>query len=389
MKLLHITPYAAPAFAFGGVARAVDGLTTALARAGHVVTVLTTDADTPTRRLDAPADEMRGGVRIIRARNLSVWARGRLNLSSPPGLVRLLRGLLPGVDAVHLHEWRTVEALLTLPVVARAGVPVVVSPHGTLTPDTGRPALKAVWDALISPRLARHVSTAVGLTAHEADEIRAAWTRWGVPAPRVTVIPNGVDVEAFAHLPDGAGFRARWGIGDAPTCLFLGRLHPRKGVLTLARGFLNHAPAEARLVIAGGDEGALGRLHALLASRDDADRVILTGYLDGAARLEALAAADVFALPAVGEGLSMAALEALACGIPAILSPGCHLPEAAEAGAALIVPPEDEAVGQAVRALLTEPARRVAMGAAGRALVAARFTWAGAASAYSAVYALG
>jgi glycosyltransferase involved in cell wall biosynthesis len=389
VNLLHITPYAAPAFAFGGVARAVDGLTRALARAGHAVTVLTTDAGTPARRLDVPLDALRDDVRIVRVRNLSVWARGRLNLSTPPALVQRLRALLPGVDAVHVHEWRTVENLLALPIIARAGVPIVLSPHGTLTPDTGRPALKAAWDAICSPWLADRVSAAVGLTTHEADEIRAAWARWGGAAPHVVVIPNGVDAEPFAHLPTPAAFRTRWAIGNAPVCLFLGRLHPRKGVLALARGFLDHAPHDARLVIAGGDEGVLDGLRALLNEHDPAQRVIITGYLEGVDRLAALAAADVFALPAVGEGLSMAALEALACGIPLVLSPGCHLPEAEAAGAALIVSPEAEAVGRAVAALLADPARRAVMGAAGRALAAARFTWDGVAAAYAEVYARG
>ena len=71
----------------------------------------------------------------------------------------------------------------------------------------------------------------------------------------------------------------------------------------------------------------------------------------------------------------MAALEALAAGIPAILSPGCNLPEAGEAGAALIVEPQVAPLADAIRALMTDPARRESMGTRGRELVRARFTW--------------
>ena len=83
MHILHLTPYYAPAYAFGGVTRSVEGMTRALARRGHRVTVLTTDALDQTSRTDAPSDEMLNGVHVLRVRNLSPFLRGRLNLSTP------------------------------------------------------------------------------------------------------------------------------------------------------------------------------------------------------------------------------------------------------------------------------------------------------------------
>ena len=139
-------------------------------------------------------------------------------------------------------------------------------------------------------------------------------------------------------------FRTRYGLGDATVCLFMGRLHPRKGVEVLVRAFKQANIANTRLVIAGPDEGMLALLQAI---KDD--RTIMTGYLDGQERLAALAAADIFCLPATGEGLSMAALEALAAGLPAILSPGCNLPEVAQYGAGLIVEPQVEPLAAALR----------------------------------------
>jgi poly(glycerol-phosphate) alpha-glucosyltransferase len=165
-------------------------------------------------------------------------------------------------------------------------------------------------------------------------------------------------------------------------CLFLGRLHPRKGVEVLVRAFKAANVPGARLVIAGPDDGALASIQPLLD-----ERMIVTGYLAGAARLAALASADVFALPATGEGLSMAALEAMAAGLPVLLSPGCNLPEAGDAGAGLIVPPEVDSLAGALRALLTDPVRRAAMGAAGRTLARDRFTWDAVAAGLEAVYA--
>jgi poly(glycerol-phosphate) alpha-glucosyltransferase len=106
-------------------------------------------------------------------------------------------------------------------------------------------------------------------------------------------------------------------------------------------------------------------------------RVIITGYLDGADRLAALAAADIFALPAIGEGLSMAVLEALGTGLPVILSPECNLPEAEAVGAGLIVAPEVSVLAEALRTLLDDPDGRKGMGVAARQLIHERFTWDG------------
>ena len=389
LNILHLTPYYAPAYAFGGVTRAVEGMARALAQRGHSVTVLTTDALSQTERYTGSFDTVRDGVRVVRVRNQSVGLRGRFNLSTPLGMGRTAADLLADVDVLHSHEFRTAENLLVTPIAARLGVPMLLSPHGTLNQTTGRSALKQAWDRLLSPAMARRFAGVIGLTAAEADEARAAWSAFGIgrEGTRFSVVPNGVSVDEFVHLDEFADlrgrewFRAQYGLGDAPVLLFLGRLHARKGVEVLVRAFVQAGVPGARLVIAGPDEGMLATLQPLLD-----DRMVLTGYLDGAERLAALAAADVFCLPATGEGLSMAALEAMAAGLPVILSPGCNLPEAAEAGAGVIVEPQVQPLATALGDLLPDATRRAAMGAAGQALVRERFTWEAAALGLENVY---
>jgi poly(glycerol-phosphate) alpha-glucosyltransferase len=71
----------------------------------------------------------------------------------------------------------------------------------------------------------------------------------------------------------------------------------------------------------------------------------------------------------------MAALEAMACGLPLVLTPGCNLPEVETAGGGLVVPREIGSLGNALRALLTDPERRLAMGRRARELVLDRYAW--------------
>ena len=379
LNILHLTPYYAPAYPFGGVTRAVEGMARALAARGHSVTVLTTDALSPTERYSGALDTLQDGVRVVRVRNL--WRRGQLNLSIPLGMGHIARDLLADADMLHVHEFRTAENLLVTPTTAKLGIPIALSPHGTLTLTTGRGALKSVWDRLLSPAVARRIAAVIGLTAQEAAEARAVWESFGISdSTQFAVVPNGINPDEFTNLPGRESFRARYGLGDALVCLFMGRLHARKGVDLLARAFQTANIPDARLVIAGPDEGMLSVLQSLLD-----DRIIITGYLAGADRLAALAAADIFCLPATGEGLSMAALEALAAGLPVILSPGCNLPEAADYGAGVIVEPEVEPLAAALRNLLTS-ADRVRMSDAARRLVRDQFTWDSVSTQLEAVY---
>lgn len=380
LNILHITPYYAPAYAFGGVVRAVESLAVAQIKRGHTVTVLTTDSLDHQGRYSGSRDEMRAGVRVVRLVNLSHLLHARLNFALPRNLKSTADTLIQAADVVHVHEFRTPLTVATAPLAHAANKPVVLSPHGTLTRATGRSWLKIAWDRIMSPRTAAYINHIAALTQTEADDIRELWHKFGYDAP-VTVIPNGIDPAPFEHMPDAANFRQKYGLGDSVIVLFMGRLHARKGVDVLLRAFHNCEASGAKLVIAGPDEGMLAQLQA--AAGND---VIFTGYLDSAARLQALATADIFALPATGEGLSMAVLEALAAGVPVILSPGCNMPEAETSGAGVIVEAATAPLTDALTSLIHDPTRRQNMSHAARQLIREQFSVANVADQYDAVY---
>ena len=383
MRILHLTPYYSPAYAFGGVVRSVEGMTRALVRRGHAVTVLTTDAFDQSSRYTGDPQEIRAGVTVLRVNNLSRRLRGHLNLSTPDKMKLLAEEIMPEFDLVHCHEFRTVENLLVTPAASALGKPLILSPHGTLTRTTGRSTLKVAWDRVLSPAVAQRFDHIIGLTPQEVSDVRALWPSFGrrqIPA-QFSVVPNGIDPEEYTNLPGAAAFRQRYHLGDAPVCLFMSRLHARKGVQVLIEAFKAANLPDARLVIAGPDEGMLPIITPLLDNR-----IVLTGYLDGMDRLSALAAADLLALPAVGEGLPMIVLEALGAGLPVLISPGCNLPQVADYGAGLIVEPQPEPLAEALRQLLTQPDQRAAMGVAGQRLIHDQFTWDAVAQQLEAIY---
>ena len=374
MRIVHLTPYYAPAYAFGGVVRSVEGMAASLARRGHEVTVLTTDALDHRRRYTGAKDETIDGVRVLRRPNVLPRLRGRFNLSTPRSLKRSAEALLPTIDVLHIHEFRTLENLLATPVAQLHETPIALSPHGTLNLNTGRGALKRAWDRLLSPGIASRIDHVIALSAAERDEAESLWQSVGArrKPTRFSVIPNGVDLGDFDRRALAASFRKRFNLGDAQIVLFMGRLHARKGVDVLIKAFRAIDLEDSPLLIVGPDDGMLPTLQAFA---DGDRRITFTGYLQSDERLGALAASDIFALPATGEGQPMAALEAMAAGLPVVLSPGCNIDEVAVHGAGFVVEATVEAFADKLRLLLSDQDMRREMGERAQQLADERFAW--------------
>jgi len=370
MHILQVAPYYAPAYAFGGVVRMVEGLSEALIRRGHRVTVLTTDAFNLKAAYDGALATLQNEVRVLRCPNVLYGLR-RYNLSSPCGMRARARELVPDVDVVHLHEFRTTENLLVSSVAHEHEKALVLSPHGTLTRSTGRSRFKVWWDRLLSPAVAQRINHVVALTESELQDVQALWPQFAARkiTTQFSVIPNGINPREFAHLPDDRALRAKYDLGNARIILFMGRLHRRKGVDVLVQAYVQANLPNSKLLLVGPDEG----MQETLKSMGDR-RVVMTGYLDGEARLAALSAADLFVLPAIGEGLSMAVLEAMGVGLPVLLSPGCNLPEAEAAGAGLVVQPDVDSLTAALQDLWANY-DLAAMAQAAQQLIQQRFTW--------------
>lgn len=242
-------------------------------------------------------------------------------------------------DIVHQHGIWTLGSVETSRFCRASRVPLVVSVHGMIEPwalQNSKWKKRAAWLAYQSSNL-QNAGCIVVNSKTEAGYVRACQ----VTSP-IAVIANGVDQPVQSNsLPawhDALGAERR-------VLLFLGRIHPKKGVFELVRAwarFVNDYPDRARnwsLVVTGWDDGGhepkLRALAQTLGLR--APSFHMTGPLFGTARDAALSHAHGFVLPSHSEGMPMAALEALATGAPLLLSDACNLPQVAEAGAGLRV----------------------------------------------------
>lgn len=247
-------------------------------------------------------------------------------------------------------------------------------------------------DYFTSPVLiACHERAIVGSRAHVcvsrpvADELAKGW---GLPAK---VIPNGVAAERFASAagPGAAEERAQWRqrLGDGVLVLTVGGIEPRKGSLELldAMAGLRERHPDARLVVAGGETlFDYRRYRELFEERREelALDVEVLGAVADADLPSLVASADVFALTSIREGFGMAAMEALAAGVPVVLRDGPVLSEVFRGAARF--GRTAQSVGDALTSALEEPSQ--GRRARGRALAAAH-TWAAAAEAHLEHYA--
>ncbi|MBV9749923.1 MAG: glycosyltransferase [Acetobacteraceae bacterium] len=279
-------------------------------------------------------------------------------------------------DIVHVHGLWMYASVAALLWGARTGVACVVSPHGMLDPW----ALgNSNWKKRIAGALyeTRHLRRAACLHA-VGDSEHAAIRALGLHNP-VCVIPNGI---TLPHLAPPAPVWHGCLPPGARVLLYLGRLHPKKGLATLLRAWDSvHRSVPAaqpwHLVIAGWDQGGhRADLEALVQETGAASTVHFIGPQFAAAKDATFAAADAFVLPSLSEGLPVAVLEAWSHGLPVLMTTQCNLPEGYAAGAALQMEPDTHDIAAQLRRLvLMAEAERHAMGASGRSLVMDRFAW--------------
>jgi glycosyltransferase involved in cell wall biosynthesis len=352
---------------YGGPSQAVVALSRALRSRGVETLIATTDADGPTR-LDVRRGEptiWSGEPVIFFRRQASEALKLSLRLSS------WLRTNVSRFDVVHVHAVFSHACVAAGAAAARAAVPYVVRPLGTLDPRSLRqkPLRKRLFLRAGAARLLRDAAAVHYTTPAEKQLAESA-----LALGRGVVIPNGVD-DALVPGPVASAALPC----PPPYVLALGRLHEKKGldVLIHAFGSTDAARSGARLVVAGdGEPPYVAHLHALARNVCPAGSVVFAGWIAGDARVSAFRGAALVALPSRQENFGLAVAEAMACGTAVVVGPAVNLaPDIERVRAGWVVPVEASALARALDEALSDPAERRRRGAAGAALVDERFRW--------------
>lgn len=278
-------------------------------------------------------------------------------------------------DFAHLHSMWSPIPHGAARGLAAAGVPYTLCPHGMLDYWTMRQsrAKKLVHLAIVSRKTMRGCAFIHALNAHEA----ACVDRFGFGAP-CEVVSNGIFASSFEMLPSPDVFLdAHQALRGKRYILFLGRLHFKKGLDYLAHAFIEIAARhpDVMLAVVGPDGGAGGAFSEQISRAGLSDRVVMPGPIYGPEKLGALVGAACFCLPSRQEGFSVAICEALACGLPVVISEACHFPEVEGAGAGVVCGLDASAVAGGLDQVLAEPDQASRMGESGRRLVMERYTW--------------
>jgi glycosyltransferase involved in cell wall biosynthesis len=297
-----------------------------------------------------------------------------------PAMLTAAPDLVRDADVTHGHGLYVGPNLIFGRETRRQRKALVYHVHGMFEPYIlGRSRWKkrlVHW--LFEDRNIRDVRFWRALTAVEADQIAATGAR-----QPIAVIPNGLDVSEFKKPADM----------DRPICtplaprltrhsqrlLFLGRIHPKKGLMLLlpAWAMICARARDWELVIAGPDEGGhLAEVRARAIELGIADRLIFTGLVQGEEKVRLLHSADVFVLPSFSEGLPMSVLEALSCEVPVVATRESNVGDLLAAGAGWECAATVDSLAAALeQALFASQSERAERGSAGRHAIEACYTW--------------
>lgn len=313
MRVAFITPYYHPEVEFGGPPKRLHTMARALRDCGWEVAVVTFDTRSRGRKDLATHD----GIEV----QYLPWIGRALN--ALPTSVRALRKQVASADVVHCFALYNFICPLAVRFASRLTKPVLLEPMGMYVPRVRTVALKRVYNDTFTKWMAKRTAGIVATSEIEKRELGSL----ACLAP-VFVRRNGIDVEEFAVLPRRSVMRERWGIPpEAKLVLYLGRISEKKQLVHLVSAFEAANVSSSKLVIAGpvSEPGYAERLRDGIANSTRRDDILLVGGLFDDDLKAAFSAADLFVLPSLNENFGNAAAEAVAAGVPVLLTETCGI----------------------------------------------------------------
>lgn len=345
----------------GGTSRVVQAICDELAKAGLEVSLASQDFGSTSDPNVLPEE----AVQVSLSQGMVLPFA---NSVFSPGFRSLVKETCTNsrIDIVHDHGLWLPSNHAVATVCRTLGLPRVVSPHGMLSSDALKQGgmKKCLAWSLFQRRDLRSSAAICVTSTQEADQVQAM-----CPGRPIAVIPPGVELPTLR-------------IGNArrshpKVALFLGRIHPMKGLLNLVHAWASVRPQGWRIVIAGPDEGGYRRTVQDAINRADlGDTVELTGPAYGAAKADLYETARLFILPSFSESFGMSIAEALAYELPVIATTGTPWKSIQQQGCGWWVSATSNDLADAIRRATSLPdAELEGMGRKGRILIQRDFDW--------------
>lgn len=377
MKILHIVPSYIPAYRYGGPIESVHSLNAGLVKNGAEVTVYTTNID-GSNDLNVPVGTsvMIDGVRVFYFKSSfpRAWFYSR-------DLRKALAQNGRQFDIFHITSIFLAASTLGAYYAKNFKKPYIISPRGSLmksplfSENIFKKLKKRIYNALIEKRNLRGAA-AIHFTVPTEEE---EYIKGEFPMKKSIILPNIVKLEKIAgNFPSGY-FRKKFNISDdKKIVIYLGRLSWIKGFDTLIPAFkaVVKKHPEAILVIAGGDDkGYKKNVQLLITNYQLQDGVIFTGMLTGADKIAAYQDSDVFVLPSYSESFGMSIVEAMAAGLPVVVSKGVGISAyIKQVKAGIVVEKNEVELSGAILKILNNSDLAKKMGEAGRELIKNEFS---------------
>jgi glycosyltransferase involved in cell wall biosynthesis len=301
MKILQVSPYYPPRV--GGIPYVVEALSKTLVKAGHKVSVYTSNVPKSKRRENA------NGVEIFRL-------FCPLIILNNPVLPGLFSKMLLGerFDVVHIHGYPHLSSNSVTLCRAFRNYPLVLTSHGALLNYKGvKGVCETIYHKSLGKWMLRTVDKVIALSPSQA----AILVSLGADPDKIVTIPNGIELDRVNPKADTKAFRDNYGLGKQRVILFAGSLLPRKGVDCLIRA-MKYVKTRSLLLVVGGElighGGYKQTLERVVEENGLENEVLFVGPLGREELAHAYLTADLFVLPSLAEGLPLVVLEAMAYG---------------------------------------------------------------------------
>jgi len=364
-----VIPVFYPAFDYGGPIPVALNNAKYLVSRGHKVTVWTTNLVSSKGGKLAKRTEVRD-VEGIRTVYLNSVVRYRWT-GLAPDVFRYAYREIAEYDVIHIYGFREFLTLIASVWARAVGKPYVLQTLGTVPRITRSRIKKLIFDTLFGRTILHSAAALIAKTP--AD--REPYLHAGIAPEKISLIPNGIDEPMELKQVREGEFRQEYGIRDDEALfLYVGRIHPVKGVDLLVKAFAE-LDGPVRLAIVGPDEGYRRDVQRFVVQRRIGRSVIFTGPLYGARKWTAYRDADVYILPSIHENFGNTVLEAMVCGTPVIVTDRCGIASQIKDRAGLVVPYEEEALARAMERLVGDAELRERLSEGGRRLLKDEFSW--------------